>query len=264
MPRNRDEVRAFTLVELLVAVALLAFVSLILVGLASQGGKMWALAESQNQHRQRARAMLEFMVAEMREAVLPLDNSRPSLQFVINPSNLDAKFLNRDAVFWQAPIATDESRGDLAEIGYFVRWDGTQANLCRFSLDPSDPDYRIYKNPETWLSDALLDAAAPGDKAGKYRGLFLENVIGMWVKAYQKDGTAYSGDSRTALLLPAYVEISLVLLDGVSAKRVADAAEIRGLYASSPTATAFLAALPTKLRGGATIVSAIVNTGYSR
>lgn len=255
----------FTLIELLTSIALLAIIGLILVGMASQAARMWSLAESQNQHRQRARAMLDFMAAEMREAVLPVDASATnSLQFILNPTGLDAKFFNRDAIFWQAPLASDTSRGDLSEVGYFVRWNGIEASLCRFHADPSDTNYLIYSDPSAWLSDGILDAAAPASKAEKYRGLFLENVIGLWVNAFNADGSAYPGDSRTAQALPARVHISLVLLDASAARRVTSATEIRDLYVGAASAEALLDALPAKLKSGASVVSTIVNLGRSR
>ncbi|HSI83975.1 MAG: PilW family protein [Candidatus Methylacidiphilales bacterium] len=253
---------AFTLVELMVACAILSVFMLVMMGIAGQGSKLWALTESQNQHRQRARAMLDFMASEMRQTVYPADSVRPGLQFVINPTSLSSgAHFNRDAVFWQAPIATDTTHGDLAEVGYFVRWSGTQASLCRYFVNPGDANYLIYNNPEAWITDTLLAEVTPADKASRYRGLFLENVVGLWVDARTSSGAAYAGNSRTALRLPAYAEVSLVLIDSSTARRLtaADVATIRTLNSTATTPAQFIQQLPAGLRSGCSYVSTVVN-----
>lgn len=268
LPRIRRPRGAFTLIELLTAVAVLIILTLLLANIASQAGNVWAAGESQNQHRQRARAVLDFMSAELSRATLAVNPARLSLQFVINPANnpvIGTDYLNRDAVFWQAPVATDTTAGDLAEVGYFVKWDGNQANLCRLFVNPSDSNYLIYSNPTTWVSDSLLASAAPGDKASQYQGLFLENVLGLWVAAYNADGSAYQGDSRSASnTLPALVRISLALIDANAAKRLQDPASIRNLCASAPTANDFVASLPPPLKKGVSVVENVVYLNQGR
>jgi hypothetical protein len=130
-------------------------------------------------------------------------------------------YRNADAVFWTAPLATETSFGEIAEIGYFVRWiepdkdslrkgiTAPRPALCRFFVNPStedtkaaptstqplerkpmlkNPDFMIYAtNPAAWLSPTLIDRLAPA-KAPTYAGLFGENVVGLWVKAYGLDG----------------------------------------------------------------------------
>ena len=206
--------------------------------------------------------MLDFMAAELRQAVIPLDPSRHGLQFVVNPAGIGTR--NRDSLFWQAPVASDNGSGDLAELGYFVRWNGTQASLCRFFVKPDDADYLVYSTPDAWLSDTLLDKLAPADKASKYRGLFLENVIALWVNAYQADGTAYSGDSRSGNRLPAYVELTLVLLDSSTTKRLSDPSAVTGLYASATSPKDFVSKLPSAIRPGCSLVSTVVNMANYR
>jgi prepilin-type N-terminal cleavage/methylation domain-containing protein len=266
--RRRGE-KAFSLIEILTAMAILSIIVFVLASMANTAGTIWTQGENQNQHRQRARAVLDVLSRELRSATLgvaPLAPEGNALQLVINPP-LAQKYRNRDAIFWQAPIATETSKGDLAEIGYFIRWTGNQASLCRFFINPGDSDYLVYETPNAWLTDALLEKVAPADKAGQYRGLFLENVIGMWVtpKSFLADGTevpAQNGtdphlfDSRavTPNALPSVVEISLVLLDTGTAKQLENPAEVTALYSSCLTAEAFVERLPTNVRRGASIV----------
>ena len=275
------------MVELLVATSILTVMTLFLVAMANQASRIWSQEQAREQHRQRARAALGFIGRELRAATLPVvtDAAKPSLQFIINP-NPDPATANRDSIFWQAPVATDTTKGNLAEIGYFVRWDTTraghpQANLCRFFVNPLDTsNYLIYSNPSSWTGNDVLNSVAPADKSHQYRGLFLENVIGFWVQGRLNVGTtdtdyatACNNDSRATAArpydqLPGYVEMSLALLDSYTAGRVGDAdvATIQGLYTSSasnagtaprPAALAanFVQALPPALRGGASVVN---------
>lgn len=252
-PRTRA---AFTLIELLVAMAVLCLVLITLVGVANSAGKMWSQGESLNQHRQRARAVLDFMAKELRVAALPADAGRNSLQLVI--TNLGTA--GNDAIFWQAPIATETSQGDLAEVGYFVRWDGTQGNLCRFFVNPSDTsNYLIYRRPADWVNADVLQTNAPADKANKYRGLFLENIVGLWVQA-----ATNTYDSRQSNSLPSTVTISLALLDSSTARRVSNPSDLIALRQSSDSATNFVANLPPSLRPGASIVTTVVRLKNAR
>ncbi|CAN5385213.1 hypothetical protein BH09VER1_BH09VER1_07400 [soil metagenome] len=277
----------FTLIELLTACAVLALLTIILVSLAGHGTKLWSLTESQNQCRQRARALLEFAAADLRQAVVPLDGSTNSLQFIISPPSLPAASFH-DSIFWQAPIANDSSSGDLAEIGYFVRWttNGTtpQSILCRFFVNPSEgTNYLIHTDPANWLSSSTVAAVAPADQANNYKGLFLENVLGLWVKAYASDGTPYPTgsqpyfDSRatngtnavsSARRLPAYVDLSLVVVDNSTAKRIsaADAAVIQSAVQSASSAGAFMTntSLPKFIRNNCSAIGSTVNLANSR
>ncbi len=223
--------------ELLVAMAILSLMCVLLVGISGQATQVWTRGESQNQHRSRARAALELIGREMRQAVVPLDASQTNgLQFVVNPPGISAAY--HDSIFWQAPVARNKANGDLAEVGYFIRWTGNQANLCRFYVPSGDTNYLIRNQPDAWITDTLLDSVAPADKASGFQGVFLENVIGLWVAAFAADGTAYADyDSRAHLNhLPAYADISLAFLDTKSAARM-NASQAAAIQAASQTAT---------------------------
>lgn len=240
----------FSLVELLVAMTVLSLLSVLLVTIAGQSGRIWQAGERDNQSRQRARAALNFISRELKQAALPLDRSNmDSLRFAINPKEAPSSFASPDSLFWQAPIATDASAGRMASVGYFVHWNSQKkAALYRLFLNPSDYDP---KDPNSALSDL------PPNWEKKY--CFLENVLGIWVKAYEADETAYTGDTASSRRLPALVEISLVLLDSTTANRLDTVLD----YDNYETATAFINDLPEKLRPGASIVSMKVNLDNS-
>ena len=258
---------AFTLLELLVSVAVLSILILMLAQVSNMVANTWNNGNARAERRANGRALVDFMARELRSAALPVAQPRdsdgevittyPDLNFVHNPSTVSEKFLHPHAVFWQAPIANNLTEGDLATIGYFIRWDTTTSNipramLCRYFVNPNDDAYDIYKNPEVWIDDNAIEKVAPGDNrldsAGQlnaYRGLFADNVIAFWAQCYDAagniiDGTSSNqgnlstnsfdsrkdytgkdaqGESRTftAPTLPHSVDVSFVLVDSRTA-----------------------------------------------
>lgn len=214
---------AFSLLELMVATAVFVVLVLVLAMISHQAIGTWSRNENKSELREAARTAINLMGSELRQAVLPIyRGDQDGLQFVINPPGVSDAFKNRDALFWQAPIATSRTKGDLAIVGYFVRREGNVFKLCRLFVNPDDPAYKIYSEPDNWVNDALLESHAPGTEASDLQGVFLENVPGMWVTAFQDAVTPYSSyDSREEGRLPSRLEISLALLDKVGADRVA-------------------------------------------
>ncbi|XHR30993.1 MAG: type II secretion system protein J [Chthoniobacteraceae bacterium] len=244
----------FSLLELLFAMGILVTISVVLVSILSQTTHTILLGENDYQNNQRTRAILNFLRQDLRNAALPLDRSQQnSLQLRINPESASSVAYH-DSVFWQAPVASDKSCGDLAEIGYYVYWNGTSCGLYRYFLNPSSLDYSA-----TAPNDSL-----PGLTNDKY--LFLENVAGLWIKAYTASGEAYGGDSRVSQTLPALVEIALVQLDSVHAQRLKSVPSYPGTTGTTAAAQAeaFVASLPSSVRPGASVVSMKVQIDNSR
>ncbi len=202
--------RGFTLIEVLVAVSILLVIVAMLSSIFSEVTRAWQKGEGRNERRRNARSLADFIAVELQGALLPVENvSKPgqsNLQFLINPpaSQVPDDFRNADAAFWQAPIATETSFGEVAEVGYFVKWFPTadaavrRPVLCRFFVNPSvqdssgafvrNPDFLIYTSVNGWLSGSLLEKVAPADKASGYVGLFAENVVGVWFRCTGLDG----------------------------------------------------------------------------
>ena len=230
METRRSPAAGFTLVEVLVSTAVLMLLVVIMSQVTRSIASSWTAGSGNSERRQNVRALADFIGQELRAATLPVDPGAPSpnLQFVLNPASVTARYPS--ALFWQAPVATDSSSGDLAEIGYFVRWvtSGSvpRAQLCRFFVNQGGANYLIDTNA-AWVTDALLQTVAPADSASGYVGLFADNVIGFWARCLKSDGTEIAAantlyDSRVTHALPASVEISLVLIDGPSASRMTD------------------------------------------
>lgn len=237
--------------------AIFCFMVVALVSITGQAGDIWKRGEGQNQRRANGRALLQNIAKEMQQAMLPVNapvrqgsTTAANLQFVanlpINAANstvIPSNFLNPQAVFWQAPIAKNTTAGDLACIGYFVKWDTSgsapKAQLCRYFVNPSDTtNYLIYRESGgvavNWLSN--IGTVAPST-ATNLQGWFADNVIALWVRCLDAQGQpitrtaagselagGYGFDSRQgftdslgkvhpAPALPASVDVAIVTLD---------------------------------------------------
>jgi len=190
--------------------AILTLLSAMLVGILSAVNRQWSLAQAQIERCQDGRAILDKMGSELKSAALPANlSSTTGLQFIVNPPSaegnsfgINSSYLNSSAIFWQAPIAHNTALGDIAEVGYFVKWGGTnssnpQAELCRFFVDPavvqnsasvSNTNFLIYSQPGSWLTPNLIDAVAPASSAGNYVGWMADNVVGLWVRCLDAYG----------------------------------------------------------------------------
>jgi len=233
----------FTLVEILVASGVLGILLISLAEVASTVADTWSSGYDRSQRRQHGRAIVDFIGRDLRSAALPVhrtvQSGRADLQFILNPTGLSAGLKNPHALFWQAPVATDTSQGALAQLGYFVHWDGNHPMLCRMFINPGSTDYLVYDANKigTWMNEGIADAATPTTQNG-WVGLFAENVIGFWIRCLDPNGqpilqagstalydsrTAYSSTvgqvttSYPAPALPFSVEVSIVTVDSRTA-----------------------------------------------
>jgi len=251
---------AFSLIELMVGVSLLALLVVMLSGIFGGVSKTWLAGYSSNERFQNVRAITGVITTELQSALLPVNRTdKAGLQMIVNPSAVSSVYRNPDAFFWQSPASPDLTFGDVAVTGYFVRWDGFRPLLCRLSISNPDPNFLIYSQSGgsvAWLTDAILETAAPANKAGLYKGLIAENVVALFVQCLDAKGRpitrSYAGaafvgvangfDSRQGFtdgsgvktgdytdatgtklplcVLPASVRVSFVLIDPESAARL--------------------------------------------
>lgn len=213
--------RAFTLVELMVSVSVLSILVLMFSSLFSSASRAWVTGSGNVERRRNVRALTDYIGNELKAAMLPVQivngASTGNLQFLVDPSSdqVPTDYQNADCLFWQAPLATEATYGDIAEVGYFVKWQNDNKGnsvptLCRFFVNSSttatdgtiapNPNYLIFdKDPKSWLSKTMIDTVSPATAASGYRGVFAENVVGLWARCYGLDGTELprSFDSRT-------------------------------------------------------------------
>lgn len=118
--------RAFTLLELLVAMSVLAVLMLILMRMFGEVSTLWQTSEKRTDAFREARAALEMMAADLgptlRQAPMPtlvLDN-------VFKPSGDDAGLAHNQQVFALASRPNDGS-SDVCTVGYYCRWDDARS-----------------------------------------------------------------------------------------------------------------------------------------
>lgn len=194
-----------TLVELILAAAILGVIMLLMGQVFSTTTSTWSRGEGDAERRRGTRALTDFIARELQEAMLPVEivksNSSGNLRFLVNPpsSMVPDEYRHADAIFWQAPLATESSYGEIAELGYFVKWIDGIPMLCRMFVNPSikvggqrarNPHFLIYdSNPNAWLSGAKLsEVVQPENASLGYPGLFAEYVLGIWVELYDENG----------------------------------------------------------------------------
>ncbi|XHR30568.1 MAG: type II secretion system protein J [Chthoniobacteraceae bacterium] len=232
----------FSLIEVLVATTILALIVAMLGTIVGTVGSYFRATSGRSECALSARAIADYIQTDLKAALLPLypdDTSNRSLQFVLNPAAFTESYKNGDALFWQAPVANDTTYGDIAEVGYFVKWlTGTSSPvpvLCRFFVEPAAPSatsyYNIYKSPDNWLNQTTVDAVAPATSDRYFAGLFSENVVAIWFRCLDGQGSVYKGrafDSRNGAQdssgklqrLPSAVQVSFVVLDSRTAARL--------------------------------------------
>lgn len=201
---------AFSLVEVLVALAVFALLLIILAGAYSGIDRAVSQTNARREANATGRATLEWITRDLERIRPPAPGSvwcvtqntntnRPAAtlgsQFLIASNQISTSYLNPEAAFWQ--VASDEGAGrTMAIIGYFVQW-VTETNnsittrrpvLCRLYLNQTNAAYPANLNAGgTWLNDNLL-TNAPGNAAGSYRGWFADNVHSIWFRALDANG----------------------------------------------------------------------------
>lgn len=259
-PRSHSSQRGFTLLEILVSIAILAGMVVLLASVAHQVGNAWQRVEGENQRREAARTLLHFLARELQAISKPVPTApgaanAANLQLLVNlpasvsdPDAIPPALLSPHAIFYQAPVAQNTSRGNIAAVGYFVRWDTSQPSkalprLCRFFVEPANTaNYLIYTPNGNWPSVASTVAPAV---APTYQGWLSDNVIALWVRCLDASGrpitqnatgetlnSGYGFDSRQgyrdpataavhpAPALPPCIEIALVVVDSRTASNI--------------------------------------------
>jgi prepilin-type N-terminal cleavage/methylation domain-containing protein len=174
---------AFTLVELLIAMAILSLLVVLLASLLSGVSRAWVSSEQQAETFQDGRAILELMSRELAQSVLS-----PKLQFVQNPTLTGVtQRANSGSLFWQVGLASTDS-GSLSEVGYYLSEDTTQHTfrLKRFFVPPTDAtNYQIFANSPNdrnalWVTNFVA--------VSTLNTVVSDGVVAFWVRCLDSNG----------------------------------------------------------------------------
>jgi prepilin-type N-terminal cleavage/methylation domain-containing protein len=183
MMRSSHEHRpGFTLIEVLIAITILAFLVVVLASLVSGVSRAWTQGEQQVSQFQDGRAILELISRELSQAAIS-----PSLQFVHDPDlNRTPQRGNSDCIFWIGPGPSTAS-GSLSEIGYYL---SDNFELKRFYVPPTDgTNYAVftagYQPTDTgalWVTNFIRNSSLVTTVSG--------GVLGFWARCLDVNGQA--------------------------------------------------------------------------
>jgi prepilin-type N-terminal cleavage/methylation domain-containing protein len=249
--------KAFTLVELLVAMAIFSILMVMIVQVIERTGTLSTGSIAKMEAARVARECLDLMGRDLSGSMLPYERtSTNSLQFLASPPDLDSDYANPHSLFWQAPLSRSSDRGNLALVGYFVQRslaaDPTQNRfqLRRLFVDQSDATNfdRLFGSGGTaWYRDLAPDfapASESPENALDYKGWVADGVLGLWIRCLDSNGEPItlsgageslgsSFDSRKAYqgsrhrypatgysALPSLVEVGLVTCSPSDIKKI--------------------------------------------
>lgn len=237
--------RAFTLVELLVAMTVLSVLVVLISSLLSSVNKAWVAGEERVENYQTGRAILELIARELKSAVIS-----PSLQFIQNPPMGTPEQTpwfqrkNSSALFWQSALKSGPA-GDIAEIGYYLDKD---FRLHRFCVPPDSTSYNVYGAAPSALTAPWVSNFDPVAQPTLFSTV-ADGILGLWIRCMDQNGDAipwyqaaipynsaasfqpaiagqfssfkYTNAATTAQahLLPYSVEITVITLDAKTLQR---------------------------------------------
>ncbi|HEY5707478.1 MAG TPA: hypothetical protein VIS96_18110 [Terrimicrobiaceae bacterium] len=210
---------AFTLLEMLVSLVVLALVVMAMTALVDSATKLWRENEGRTEACREARAALLIMARDLRNAVAGTNAN--FIRFNIQAGAAGTEY--GDNVFFLASLPSSaqdtNSKSDLCEVGYFLALDRTPASTNR-TLNL----YRYFRNSNETFSNlagaTLFENIATG-AAGEE--LLARNVVGMRitpVSANAGEWTAFAPSPNAPL--PAVIEITLTAIGHETAKKLED------------------------------------------
>jgi len=202
--------RKFTLVELIVAMALVSAIMLILFSFLASSQRTWSLSDSAVRIYRNSRTAFDIIERDLRCAVNSAVSSREIGLYVFGPTPADANdALHACFVTSREPLEGAYSR--LCEITYKHHIDPsdptTQYNFTRQLVSDNDSaNWDFLGQPaDWWLNNNLNPDLAEFEKV-------IGGVAEFSMTFYTQDNTVFSADSDT-VVRPARVVVDLVLFD---------------------------------------------------
>jgi prepilin-type N-terminal cleavage/methylation domain-containing protein len=215
-PGSRVLSAGFTLVELLVSLALLTFLMLVLGSVTESASRAWRDGQNRTETFQSARTSLEIVARELSPAVVDT-----RMQFVLAPSTIlsaaGAKNVapQSPALLWMAPLGEN---GSLRCVGYYLYRDEAKQfyRLKRIFIAPASRYFPIMVNKSnprdatlrtspvhaewftrTWNGDAF-DEENP-DNVEAVVSAASDGVVAFWVQCLDSLGRPIPGLNRSTV-----------------------------------------------------------------
>lgn len=221
---RKSEIGGFTLVEILVAMALLMVVVVLLHQVYSSASALWQRSLQRIDAVREARAALDIVAREL--SMTRLEPNLPTLHFGELFSDPEVpEGLNRQ-VYALVPLVRNDGNSDLCAVGYYCAWDHEEKafTLMRHCLG-SDA---TYERLVAATADGTVDPSEIFEPSGlNATGVIQDEVVAshVWdfnVTPIRTDGSreleypiSYTGD------LPPAVEISLKAVSPMATRKFA-------------------------------------------
>jgi hypothetical protein len=182
---TNQKLSAFSLIEMMVSIALLVFIMLIFTSVMNTVSATWTTGDQRASTFQDGRAILDVIGRELTQAAMS-----PNLQFVAITSTgtvfpAPTPRANSDSIFWQAPLTYRVSGGtntNLCEVGYYI---DANYNLKRFFIPGESSNFKIYNgtpfyNSATWVTSYITTTGVSN--------VIATGVVALWVRCFDTNG----------------------------------------------------------------------------
>jgi len=231
MPTDRNK-NAFTMLELLVAMAVFSLLIVLLMGMVDSATKLWRGTENRVEAYREARAALGTMSRDLRNALAGTNTN----YFLINTpafallSDAEKNTNSAGAIFFLSaqPSAAQASlnKSDVCQVGYFLAFGRTSAvaggglatnanqdtmNLYRYFLSSDATFAKLTNGSLPVFRDSLIPTDADVE-------LLARNIISFRVLGLDTNGATYTPTASAPL--PPIVQIELTALNQETTKKL--------------------------------------------
>lgn len=239
--------RAFTLVELLIAVALVALLSVFLFSILDATSKLWKDNEARVDSYREARAALNFMAREL--AALHTSSIGAAVTFLLDPEDgtgngqidqssilVDPAWASR--LFFLATLPADAqdpaaNRSDLCTIGYYLAYTKDKTAFSPNASASSEGSCKLFRYFRS-SDPTFINLTMPGLGNPLFRAIttspdaevLASNISQFKIKVYRATATGLEEiTSRPVTAPPHMLELSLTALNERDAARLASQAD---------------------------------------
>lgn len=232
LPRRRA---AFTLLELLVAMTVLAILVVMLMGLVDSATKLWRQNETRVDAYREARAALNVISEELRSLVASTNLDYFSTNVVGLAGNSDPAAARLFFLATLSPAAQPAgSKSTVCSVGYFLRWARQNANFGGISAADPTPEGRhlfrsFYPSDLTYsnlvqTNPPLRDLAEPTAQGAPSAEILARNICAFEVKCYTTNGATaaqkYTAWTPASGATPQLIEVRLTAIPDELARRL--------------------------------------------
>lgn len=221
--RSSEKVSAFTLLELLVAMAVLSLLVVVLMGVVDSATKLWRVNENRVESFREARAALNLIVNDLNVAF----SSTNVNYFSTNVAPEFGASATDGALFFMAalpPNAQDEgsSYADLCQVGYFLKYG-------KSGIGTAQQDtwglYRYFKESNATFTNLVNNTALFAHSTASVE-LLARNIPFFKVDCYSTDaaGVISPWVKSTNTPVPSFVMVQIMAYNNDAAKRLLDQA----------------------------------------